>query len=310
MPSTDRFGEPAVQTAPTAPTVAVTTPTGAVGGEVAGALIRAGVRPRLLVRDARRLRPGHADHAEVIETDLSDRDGMLKATEGVDALYLVIPPTDADDPVGGYERLARIAAEAVTTNGVARTVLQSSVGAELRRGAGEIDGLGRAEELLDATGASVTHLRCGFFFSNLLMQLYAIQEGVIPVVLPTDHAMPWVAPRDIAEVAALRLLSGHWTGCHVRAVHGPEDLSWERAAEIVSEATGRPVRAERVPDDTMRAMLGSAGLTGAQAEAVLGMSTGLRDGFVPEQSRDTTTTTPTHLSGWAYEHLRPALAEL
>src|SRR3712207_8934011 len=49
------------------------------------------------------------------------------------------------------------------------TTLFRSGGAELRSGAGEIDGLAATEQALDATGASVLHLRCGMFFTNLLM---------------------------------------------------------------------------------------------------------------------------------------------
>lgn len=46
----------------------------------------------------------------------------------------------------------------------------------------------------------------------------------------------------------------------------------------------------------------------AMAEAVLGMSTGLRDGFHPEQPRSPVTTTPTELAGWVRDELVPALA--
>ena len=63
-------------------------------------------------------------------------------------------------------------------------MFQSSVGAEKRHGAGEIDGLARTEETLDATGASVTHLRCGFFFTNLLLDPGALEEGVLRVIMP------------------------------------------------------------------------------------------------------------------------------
>ena len=59
------------------------------------------------------------------------------------------------------------------------------------------------------------HLRCGYFFANLTMQLDTLRDGVVPVLLPVDHPMPWVAPRDIAEVAALWLLSADWAGRHV-----------------------------------------------------------------------------------------------
>jgi hypothetical protein len=62
---------------------------------------------------------------------------------------------------------------------------------------------------------------------------------------------------------------------------------------------GRPVRAERIGDDELRAGLAASGMAPAQAEAIVGMSIGLRDGFVPEQPRDATTTTPTTLREWA-----------
>ena len=69
---------------------------------------------------------------------------------------------------GWYAMLGATAARAVTQNGIGRTVFLSSIGAEKRSGAGEIDGLARTEEQFDATGASVLHLRCGMFFTNLL----------------------------------------------------------------------------------------------------------------------------------------------
>lgn len=119
--------------------------------------------------------------------------------------------------------------------------------------------------------------------------------------------MPWVAPRDIAEIVVLRLLSNDWSGRQVQGAHGPEDLSWQQATAVVAEVTGRPLRAEQVPDDEMRGMLRDAGMGDGLVDAVLGMSTGLRDGFVPEQPRTVSTTTPTTLASWAYDVLRPRL---
>ena len=177
---------------------------------------------------------------------------------------------------------------------------------EKRHGAGEIDGLARTEEALDATGASVLHLRAGYFFSNLLMDLDALREGVLRTTNPLDAPMPWVDPRDIAEVAAGRLLHP-WEGRGATAVHGPEDLTFAQVADVLTTALGHPVRAERIADDDLRASLGAVGLGEAQVEAIVGMSTGLRDGFVPEQPRSVLTTTPSTLAGWAHAHLRPLL---
>jgi uncharacterized protein YbjT (DUF2867 family) len=287
--------------------ITVTTPTGNVGRHVVEMLVRAGVRPTVLVRDPARVDPAVLERVDAVPVDQRDADAVVAATKGTDALFWVDPPTFADDPSADYALATDAVVRAVSENQISRTVFQSSIGAELRHGAGEIDDLARTEERLDATGASVVHLRCGFFFSNLLLQIDAVRAGLVPIVLPADQPMPWVAPRDIAEVAVSRLLSGGWSGRRVQAVHGPADLSWAQAAAIVTDATGHAVRAERITDDEMRGLLAGYGMSDGLVEAVMGMSTGMRDGFVPEQTRDVTTTTPTTLGSWAYDVLRPLL---
>ncbi|MFG1753882.1 Rossmann-fold NAD(P)-binding domain-containing protein [Streptosporangium sandarakinum] len=186
------------------------------------------------------------------------------------------------------------------------------MGAELRKGAGEIDGLARVEEALDRIvaddiGLAVTHLRCGCFFSNLLFELDAIRSGTVTVLLPTDEPFAWVAPAGIAMVAASLLLRTGWSGRRVQAVHGPEDLSWDDALAVVGDVLGRTVTAHRVGGDDMRATLTDAGMSRARAEAIIGMSAGLHEGFVPEQPRTPVTTTDTTLGAWAWAELRPAL---
>jgi uncharacterized protein YbjT (DUF2867 family) len=287
--------------------IAVTTPTGNVGRHVVTGLVRAGVRPLVLLRDPARLDSTLIGWVDPVVVDQGDQDAVLAATEGVDALYWVDPPSWAADPVAEYARIGAHAARAVTANGIARVVFQSSIGAEKRSGAGEIDGLARTEQLLDDTGADVVHLRCGFFFSNLLLELDAIRAATISVVLPVGQPMPWVAPRDIADVAVGRLLNPDWSGRTVQAVHGPVDLTWEQAAAIIADVTGRPVRAQRISDEQMRDALAGAGMGAGLVEAVMGMSTGLRDGFTPEQLRTPATTTPTTLAAWCYDELRPLL---
>ncbi len=287
--------------------IAVTTPTGHVGRHVVTALLRAGVRPLLLLRDPSRLDPRLRDEVDLAVVDQFDPASVVAATAGVDALFWVDPTTGSEDPLGDYARATEAVTRAVTVNGIRRVVFQSSVGAERRSGAGEIDGLAATEVALDATGVDVTHLRCGFFFSNLELYLDEIRSGTLAVILPPDQPLAWVAPRDIAEVAVARLLSADWSGRCVQAVHGPVDLTWQQAAEIASAAIGHPFVVERIADDEMRERLRGSGMTDGLVEAVVGMSTGLREGFTPEQVRTVRTTTPTSLAGWAYAELRPLL---
>ncbi|MFF0545341.1 NAD(P)H-binding protein [Nocardia thailandica] len=284
--------------------IAVTTPTGNVGSHVVAMLVRAGIRPLVLARRPGRLPATLRPAVDTREVDQFDSAAVVAATAGVDALYWVDPPAASPDPLHDYARATASVAEAVRRNGIGRVVFQSSAGAELRHGAGEIDGLAGTEVALDRTGADVTHLRCGYFFSNLGFQTEAIRAGLLRVSLAVDQPFPWVAPRDIAEVAVTRLLSTAWRGRHVQGVHGPEDLSWRRVADLLTDATGRTVRVEQVPDDVQREQLLAAGLSEAGAAATIGMSAWMREGFAVEQPRSVFTTTPTTLAEWLTAELR------
>jgi uncharacterized protein YbjT (DUF2867 family) len=225
--------------------IVVTTPTGHVGSRVVRLLVQAGARPTLFLRHPEGLEEELRGLVDTVAGDQLDADDVLRATEGATALFWVDPPVDDDDPIATYAKAGDNAARAVEEHGVAHVVFQSSVGAEKRHGAGEIDGLARTEEALDATAAAVVHLRCGFFFTNLLIQAEAIAAGLVEVANPVDQPLAWVDPRDIGDVATARLLSGDWSGRVVHAVHGPEDLSWEEATAIIAEVTDRELRSSR-----------------------------------------------------------------
>jgi uncharacterized protein YbjT (DUF2867 family) len=287
--------------------IVVTTPTGKIGSRVVQLLLQAGARPTLLARQSARLDSRVLERADVVRTDLADSDAVVRATRGADALFWVAPfVADPDgDPVAWYAQLGATAARAVTENGIARTVFISSVGAEKRTGVGEITGLASTEEALNATGSSVLHLRCGYFYTNL--DLDSLRHGIVRIPAAIDYPQPWVDPRDIGDIAAARLLYGGWSGRNVQAVHGPEDLTLIQVAQILAEALGRPIRAETISEDALRASLRAAGLGDKQIEGMVGMSAVMRPDFVPEDQRSIVTTTPTTLAAWAHANLRPLL---
>jgi uncharacterized protein YbjT (DUF2867 family) len=293
-------------------TIAVTTPTGNVGSHVVRMLCQAGVRPRLLLRNPERLDADVRDQVELAVGDQRDADYVAESTRGVDAVFWVHPDDwSVPDPDADAERTGEGLAAAMRQNRIARVVFQSSIGAELRHGAGFIDGLARIEQRLDATrdetGTALLHLRCGYFMTNLLHDLDGLRAGRLTTIRPLDEPMPWVDPRDIATVATVRLLAEDWTGRQVQAVHGPADLTWTEVAAVLSTATGVSIEAQRITDDEERAALRDAGMGEVAVEGIVGMGVGTRDGFTPEQSRSALTTTPSSLAGWAITHLRPAL---
>ncbi|MGF0315757.1 NAD(P)H-binding protein [Nocardia fluminea] len=285
--------------------IVVTTPVGHVGARVVQLLVQAGVRPTVLMRDPGRLDGAMREFVDVVRVDQGDSDAVVRATVGADRLFWVDPPALVDgDPVAGYARMGASAARAVAENGIEATVFLSSGGAEKRGGAGEIDGLARTEELLDETGANVVHLRCGYFFTNLLTQLDEIRAGTLSTPWPLDHAMAWVDPRDIGEVATARLLSDAWSGRVVQAVHGPRDLTFTEVAAILGRQLGHEVTPIHLADNEFREVLRSAGLGRGQIDGIAGMSAGLSSGFVQENPRTVLTTTPTTLEAWASTSLR------
>jgi uncharacterized protein YbjT (DUF2867 family) len=293
-------------------TIAVTTPTGNVGSHVVRMLCQAGVRPRLLLRNPDRLDPEVRDQVELAVGDQRDADYVAESTRGLAAIHWVHPDDwSLPDPDADAERTGEGLAAAMRQNRIPRVVFQSSIGAEMRHGAGFIDGLARIEQRLDAardeTGTALLHLRCGYFMTNLLMDLDGLRAGRLVTTRPLDVPMPWIDPRDIATVAALRLLADDWTGRQVQAVHGPADLSWTEAAAALSAATELSIEAQRITYDEQRAALRDAGMGEVAVEGIVGMAVGKREGFTPEQPRSVQTTTPGGLVGWAITHLRPAL---
>ena len=293
-------------------TIAVTTPTGNVGSHVARLLCQAGERPRLLLRHPDRLDAGLRDRVELAVGDQRDAGYVAEATRGADAVFWVHPDDwSRPDPDADAEQTGAGLAAAMRQNRIPRVVFQSSVGAELRRGAGFIDGLARVEQLLDAardeTGAALIHLRCGYFMTNLFGELDGLRAGRLTTTRPLDEPLPWVDPYDIAVVATGRLLGRDWTGRQVQAVHGPADLTWPEVAAALSTATGVPIAVELISDDEQREALRRAGLSEVAVEGIIGMGVGKRDGFTPEQPRTVLTTTPGTLAGWAVTRLRPAL---
>ena len=284
--------------------IVVTTPTGNVGSRVVRLLLQAGVRPRVLVRDPARLDAQTRERVDVRRGDLTDAAFVRTAISGARTVFWVDPtPHTDDDPIETSVRTASGVVDAARAGDVARVVLLSSIGAEKRGGAGHIDALARIEEQLDATGADTLHLRCGYFFTNLLMDVEDLRRGELTTARP-DKPLPWVDPRDIGDVVAARLLNEDWKGRIVQAVHGPEDLSDRQIAQILTEVLGRPIRLRVIGDDETRAALTSAGLPARTVEAIVGMTAGTRD-LTPEQPRDVVTTTPTPLAAWAHTRLRP-----
>ena len=285
--------------------IAVATPTGHIGSRVVQKLIAAKADVTVLARKPESLPEEVRSKTRVAQGALEDGAFVQRATEGIDTLFWLTPPNfAAPDPRAFMVGLAENAATAIRKNHIQRVVNVSSHGAG-QAGLGTVEWLGSVEKILDGAAANTVHLRAGVFMENLLQQIPMLKQGM--VIDPADPAvaMPWVATRDIADVAARWLLDGTWTGHRVVAVSGPKDLRFADVISALSSALGRNVSHKRASFDDVRDNFLKRGASPAVAEAYRGMVATFQSGTVKEEPRTPESTTPTTIEQFAREVIKP-----
>ncbi len=90
-------------------------------------------------------------------------------------------------------------------------------------------------------------------------------------------------------------------------VLGPEDLSFNEMAQIMSEVLGKPVRFDEMSDEAMKAGLLERGQSAAMAQGVVDMMVAIRDGIYSHEPRTPESTTPTSFRQWCQDVLKPAV---
>jgi uncharacterized protein YbjT (DUF2867 family) len=292
--------------------IAITTPTGHVGGFVTDYLLDTGNEIVLLGRRPQNLQKFVDRGARFDIGSLDDVDYVIRATRAADALLWVTPPGYGSDDVRSYQnRLGRTGAEAIRANRIPRTVNLSSIGAQMASGVGVVNGLHDIEELLDGAAKNITHLRAGFFFENFLMQADLIRNwGLISLPINGSQRCPMVACRDIGRAAADLLLNETWIGHRIRELHGPADLSFDEAAAALSEGLGRKVDYVRCEPEQARQAILDHGMSEDFARLLLELYEAIDKGtLMTTQERSVKTTTQTTLAEFARESLLPLMAE-
>jgi uncharacterized protein YbjT (DUF2867 family) len=103
-----------------------------------------------------------------------------------------------------------------------------------------------------------------------------------------DGKVAAVDADDIAAVAAAALTEPDHAGM-TYALTGPEALTFDDAAAIISEAAGRPIRHQRIAPDELAALLNQAGLPSDYAASVVSSQSAIAEGhgaIVTEAVRD------------------------
>ena len=258
------------------PLIAVSGATGQLGGRVARLLGAAGVRQRLIVRDAARA-PALAGADVAVVGGFEDEAGMREALAGVDT-FLLVPGHETSDRVAAH----RIAIGAAVAAGVRRIVQLSFVGAAPDATFTYARHHWATEEDVRASGVSWTIARMNFYLD------------VLPhFVLPTgdiagpagDGKVAAVSRDDVAAAVAALLTTGGHDG-EVLELTGPEALSFSEIAVTMARHSGKPITYLRETEEQAYASRASYVATDVEREGWVTTYTAVAAGELATVSGD------------------------
>jgi uncharacterized protein YbjT (DUF2867 family) len=292
--------------------IVVTTPTGNIGSQVLRELVSGDEPIRVIARDAGRLTPETRERVEVVPGSHSDSAVVNKAFAGADSVFWLVPPDPRAASVeAAYVDFTRPACQAFRAQGVKRVVGISALG----RGTPWASKAGLAtaslamDDLIATSGVSYRPLTMPSFMDNLLRQAASItKDGVFSLPINGDRKLPSVATRDIASAAAMRLRDHSWNGVVSVPVLGPEDLSYNDMARILSDVLGRSVRFEQITYEAYKARLLARGMSDAMAQGNVDMWIAKDHGIDNAATRTAESSSPTSFRDWAQQAFRPRVA--
>jgi uncharacterized protein YbjT (DUF2867 family) len=292
--------------------IIVTAPTGAIGHQVLENVLQGQEPIRVIARDPSRLPPHARDRIDVVQGSHSDAAVVNRAFAGADAVFWLVPPDPRAKTVdAAYVDFTRPACAAFKTHGVKRVVGISALGrgTPAAAHAGLVTASLKMDDLIASAGVHYRAVTNPSFMDNLLRQVEAIKkQGVFSLPISGDLKQPSACTRDIAATAAKLLLDHSWTGVASAPVLGPEDLSYNDMATIMSEVLGKPVRFQQIAGDAFKARLMQRGMSEAMAQANADMWTAYGEGLDTAERRTPQSTTPTSFRQWCEEELKPRVA--
>ena len=231
--------------------ILVTGATGNTGGEVVRQLSAADTQFKAMVRDL-----GKTDNIKGVEWiagTFDDKASLAKAFQGIDAIYVAMPPHPDN------EKWIRNILDAAKESGVKQIVKLSGMGANADAGSEIIRVHARTDKLIIDSGIAYTILQPNSFFQNVFGSLQTIKD-MGAIFLPLGDSMQsFIDIRDVAAVAVRALTqAGHEN--KVYKLSGPEPLSFNDIAGKLGKAIGKPVAYHPVSVEQAKAAMMQAGM--------------------------------------------------
>jgi uncharacterized protein YbjT (DUF2867 family) len=243
--------------------ILVTGASGRTGRAAIAAIARRGGKVRAFIRRAEVADELKAlGAAETVLGDLMDRDALARAVGGAGQILHICPPMHPQEDV-----LAATMIDLAAHANVDRLVLYSVLHPLLSDVPHHARKLAAEQRLVDS-GLPYTILQPGRYMQHLV----PIWKSVLATGV---HAMPFSASAkfsvvdlaDLAEAAALVLTKdGHESATYQLA--GPQPLSQQDMAAVLTDLLGRPIRAEAKPLDEMLRDARAAGMPAERIETM------------------------------------------
>jgi uncharacterized protein YbjT (DUF2867 family) len=289
--------------------IVIATPTGQIGRQVlAGALAR-NAPVRVIARDPARIEPQARERVEIVHGSADDFDTVDAALAGADTVFWLVPPNPRAASLQEHVLdFVRPLCHAINKHGIARVVAVSSLGRGTARNAGQISAIFAMDDLVESTGVNYRSLCPPGFMENMLWQVGQLRaRGTFSLPMSGGRKHPTCATRDIASVAVELLLDDSWSGQDSVPLLGPEDLSCDDQARIMSEVLGREIRFEPISAEAHKAALMEHGVSAGLAQGIVDMTAAVERGAYDAAPRTSRSVTPTTFRQWCEEVLRPAV---
>ena len=293
--------------------IVITTPSGLIGHQVLETLRDSDEELRVIARDASALTADERGRVDVVEGSHADAAVVDEAFADADAVFWLTPPDPRAPSVeAAFVGFTRPAAEAFKKHGVSRVVGISALG----RGtpwaacAGYVAGSLAMDDLIASTGVAYRALTNPSFMDNIVRQAEAIKnQGMFFSPIGGDRKLPAVATRDTAATASRLLLDDSWSGVEEVPLLGPQDLSFNDMAEIISKVLGNEVRFQQTTFEAYKDRFVGFGMSEAMAQGMTDMARAKNEGLDNAVQRTPDNSTPTSFRQWCEEVLKPAVLD-
>jgi uncharacterized protein YbjT (DUF2867 family) len=284
--------------------------TGTVGSKIAEILLNEGHKVTVIARHTDKLEKFRPMGAVIMAGDVNDVEALINAFKNADSAFLILPDNPFAENTRGYQRqVTSNLVKAIENSGIKYIVNMSSVGSHMHEGNGMMAGTGEQEVRLNQLdGVNVLHIRSAYFMENFLRTIGLVKKmGFNGTAADGDHAIPMVATKDVAAIAAKHLADLDFKGKSVHAVMGPKDYTYREFTTIMGKAIGNPALAYvQVPAEQARQTFLNNGFSPDFVDNLIEMGTAIKTGFMNYQKRNGSTTTATTAEEFINEVYLPA----